>query len=185
MSNDQLLALALAHEAKHSMPLEPVALDVLVHEAIMRYLARADAVGVDLGARGVDHPVWVQGQAALMEGVLSNLLDNALRYGVAQDEPAHITVSVTESPHAVTLTVSDNGPGVSAAQLVQSAASLEAGSSHPLAQAIVGHARSRECAIATVTDVEQVPGRGMRARMNGSSIAVGHIDITGQRLGAG
>ena len=56
-------------------------------------------------------------EVALMDGVLSNLLDNALRYGVAQDEPAHITVSVTESPHAVTLTVSDNGPGVSAAQL--------------------------------------------------------------------
>lgn len=114
---DQLLALALAHEAQHSMPLEPVALDVLVHEAVMRFLGRADAAGVDLGARGVDQPVWVQGQAALMEGVLNNLLDNALRYGVAQDEPAHITVSVTESPHAVTLTVSDNGPGVSAAQL--------------------------------------------------------------------
>lgn len=114
---DQLLALALAHEAQHSMPLEPVALEVLVHEAVMRYLSRADAAGVDLGARGIDQPVWVQGQAALIEGVLSNLLDNALRYGVTKAEPAHITVSVVESPQAITLTVSDNGPGVSTVQL--------------------------------------------------------------------
>ena len=116
---DQLLALSLAHEAKHSMPLEPVALDALVHEAVMRYLAKADAAGVDLGAKGVDQPVWVLGQVALIEGILNNLLDNALRYGVPTDDLGRMTVSVMESAHSVTLSVSDNGPGVSATQLKQ------------------------------------------------------------------
>ena len=114
---DQLLALSLAREAQHSMPLEPVALDVLVQDAVMRFLGRADAAAVDLGARGVDHPVWVQGHAALIEGVLNNLLDNALRYGLPAQGQGRVTVSVMQSPQAVTLAVSDNGPGVSADQL--------------------------------------------------------------------
>jgi two-component system sensor histidine kinase TctE len=114
---DQLLALSLAHEAKHSMPLEPVALDALVQEAVMRYLGRADAAGVDLGAKGVDQPVWVLGQVALIEGILNNLLDNALRYGVPKEGAGRMTVSVMASVHSVILSVSDNGPGVSATQL--------------------------------------------------------------------
>lgn len=116
---DQLLALALADEAQQSLVREPVALDVLVGEAVLRFLPRADAAGVDLGARGVEQPVQVMGGAALIEGVLNNLLDNALRYGRAPEGESHITVAVHEAPQAVVLSVSDNGPGVSAAQLQQ------------------------------------------------------------------
>ena len=116
---DQLLALALADEAQQSLVREPVALDVLVGEAVLRFLPRADAAGVDLGARGVEQPVQVMGGAALIEGVLNNLLDNALRYGRAPEGESHITVAVHEAPQAVVLSVSDNGPGVSAAQMQQ------------------------------------------------------------------
>ncbi len=114
---DQLLALALADEAQHSLEQKPVALDVLVRDTVLRFLPRADAAGVDLGARGVDQPVWVIGNGALIEGVLTNLLDNALRYGHVPECESHITVSVTDAPHAVVLAVIDNGPGVSPAQL--------------------------------------------------------------------
>lgn len=116
---DQLLALALADEAQQSLVREPVALDVLVGEAVLRFLPRADAAGVDLGARGVEQAVQVMGSAALIEGVLNNLLDNALRYGRAPAGESHITVAVHEAPQAVVLSVSDNGPGVSAAQMQQ------------------------------------------------------------------
>ena len=114
---DQLLALALADEAHHTLEQKPVAIDVLVREAVLRFLPRADAAGVDLGARGVDQPVWAFANAALIEGVLNNLIDNALRYGKAQDGESHITVSVTDAPQAVVLAVIDNGPGVSHEQL--------------------------------------------------------------------
>ncbi len=116
---DQLLALALADEAQQTLAYEPVALDALVGEAVLRFLPRADAAGVDLGARGVEHPVQVLGSGALIEGVLNNLLDNALRYGRAPEGESHITVAVHEAPQAVVLSVSDNGPGVSAAQMQQ------------------------------------------------------------------
>ena len=114
---DQLLALALADEAHHTLELKPVAIDALVREAVLRFLPGADAAGVDLGARGVDQPVWAIGNGALIEGVLNNLLDNALRYGKALACESHITVSVTDGPQSVVLAVIDNGCGVSPEQL--------------------------------------------------------------------
>jgi two-component system sensor histidine kinase TctE len=114
---DQLLALALADEAHHTLEQKPVALDVLVSEAVLRFLPRADAAGVDLGARGMEQPVWVFANGALVEGILNNLIDNALRYGRAPEGEAHITVSVVDAPQVVVLSVIDNGPGVTPEQL--------------------------------------------------------------------
>jgi two-component system sensor histidine kinase TctE len=114
---DQLLALALADEAHHTLEQKPVALDALVSDAVLRFLPRADAAGVDLGARGVEQPVWVIANGALVEGILNNLIDNALRYGRAPEGEAHITVSVVDAPQVVVLSVIDNGPGVTPEQL--------------------------------------------------------------------
>ncbi|HSI57905.1 MAG TPA: sensor histidine kinase N-terminal domain-containing protein, partial [Ideonella sp.] len=54
---DQLLALALADEARSAPALVPVALDELVRRVLLRTLPRADALGVDLGAQGIDDEV--------------------------------------------------------------------------------------------------------------------------------
>jgi len=114
---DQLLALALADEAHQTLEQSPVALDALVSEAVLRFLPRADAARVDLGARGVDQPVWVFANSALIEGILNNLIDNALRYGCSPEGGGQITVSVVDAPQAVVLSVIDNGPGVTPEQL--------------------------------------------------------------------
>lgn len=116
---DQLLALALADEAKQTLENVPVALDRLVGEAVLRFLSRADAAGVDLGAKGIDHAVTVQGNAALIEGILNNLIDNALRYGRAPEGDSHITVSLEQTYQYATLSVTDNGAGVPADKLKQ------------------------------------------------------------------
>jgi two-component system sensor histidine kinase TctE len=116
---DQLLALALADEAKQNLEKTEVSLDGLVSEAVLRYLPKADAAGVDIGAKGIDHAVTVQGNAALMEGILNNLIDNALRYGRAQEGESHITVSLERTYQHVTLSVADNGIGVPAEKLSQ------------------------------------------------------------------
>lgn len=116
---DQLLALALAEEAQHSFQTQRLALDEVVRDCLMRHLHRADALGVDLGARGLDAPVYVQAHRALLEGVLDNLIDNALRYGLAPDGAARtVTVEIAEGSQAgqVVLSVQDNGPGISDAQ---------------------------------------------------------------------
>ncbi|MES2184376.1 MAG: sensor histidine kinase N-terminal domain-containing protein [Pseudomonadota bacterium] len=113
---DQLLAMARADEAR-AMQILPVALDEVARDAVLRFLPRADAAGVDLGARGLEEPVWVMGHPALLEGIVNNLLDNALRYGLPPEgEARRITVALTASAKSVALAVIDNGPGISAEQ---------------------------------------------------------------------
>jgi two-component system, OmpR family, sensor histidine kinase TctE len=133
---DQLLALALASEAQTGLHLAPVALDELVRDAVLRFLPRADATRVDLGARGVDNPVLVAGDPTLLEGILNNLIDNALRYGLDPEaETPSITVALAQQPGEITLSVIDHGPGLSAQlreRLVQRWEQGEAG--HALGQ---------------------------------------------------
>lgn len=100
---DQLLAMALANEASAGLQLEPIRLDRLAEQTVMRHLARADARGVDLGARGLDDPVTVQANVALVEGILDNLVDNAVRYG------GH---TLTIELAGRTISVVDDGPGI-------------------------------------------------------------------------
>jgi two-component system sensor histidine kinase TctE len=110
---EQLLALALAEEAHAGLQMDAVALDEVVHETVLRYIPRADAAGVDLGVQGPDHQVRVTGNAALIEGILGNLIDNALRCGRALGGQASaVTVVLSEQVGSVTLSVVDNGAGL-------------------------------------------------------------------------
>lgn len=114
---DQLLALALADEARQAMPAQPLALEQLVQEVVLRFLPRADAAGVDLGAEGLEQSWRIRSQPLLIEGILSNLLDNALRYGrPAAGQAPRITVQLLRRGAALLLQVQDNGPGLDAVQ---------------------------------------------------------------------
>ena len=125
---DQLLALAYADEAQQGTPLQALRLDTLVRGVVMRYMPKAMSQSVDLGAEGLDEPVWVMGQAALIEGVVGNLLDNALRHGrpLGGASPC-VTVGLARLPHPgtagagaqVVLSVTDNGPGIDPAQQIR------------------------------------------------------------------
>ncbi len=110
---EQLLALALAEEEAVGVQMEPLMMDEVVRETVLRYLPRADAAGVDLGVQGLDQPVPAVGNVALIEGVLGNLLDNALRYGRAQaGQVSTLTVELARQGDRVRLSVIDNGAGL-------------------------------------------------------------------------
>ncbi|SAI74373.1 sensor kinase protein [Bordetella ansorpii] len=67
--------------------------------------ARTQQVDIDLAAP--DLPVWVDGDPLLLDELLGNLIDNALRYGKPQ---GRITLTVGTNPPS--LTVEDDGPGI-------------------------------------------------------------------------
>ena len=113
---DQLLALALADESRGQLQLRPLNLGELARELVLRYVARADQAGVDLGAEGLEEPAQVQGDATLLEGLLGNLLDNALRHGRASQGQSRINVVLSASAAAIHLSVTDNGAGIADAQ---------------------------------------------------------------------
>ena len=67
--------------------------------------------------------------------------------------------------------------GFDAARLLHLAASLERGSEHPLAAAIVAGAEGRGVAIATATDFRALPGRGVRGRVDGVEVELGNEEM--------
>jgi Cu+-exporting ATPase len=66
------------------------------------------------------------------------------------------------------------GAGFDEGRLLQLAASLERGSEHPLAAAIVSGAEEKGIPFASVDGFESVTGQGARARVDGVAVAVGN-----------
>jgi Cu+-exporting ATPase len=65
-------------------------------------------------------------------------------------------------------------PGFDSDQLLRLAASLEQGSEHPLAEAILAEARRRGLSLETADAFESVTGMGVRARLQGRDVALGN-----------
>ena len=110
---DQLLALALADEARDGLALEAVELGALTRALVLGWLPRADEAGIDLGAQGLEQGVTVRGNTALIEGALANLIDNAIRHGRPTElTPRVVTIDLTLERGEARLSVIDNGPGL-------------------------------------------------------------------------
>ena len=63
--------------------------------------------------------------------------------------------------------------GISREQVIALAAAVESDSEHPLAAAIVDHARDRGITIPAAADFQALPGRGVQAMIDGETVAVG------------
>ena len=66
------------------------------------------------------------------------------------------------------------GSGVGEDELLSVAATLERGSEHPLAEAIVGEAENRGLALRRMTDFRSFPGKGIEARIDGQTVRMGN-----------
>lgn len=71
------------------------------------WIPHAHAAHFDIDLVAPDHPVWIDGDPLLLDELLGNLIDNAVRYGNGR---GRITLTVSENPP--TLIVEDDGPGI-------------------------------------------------------------------------
>jgi P-type Cu+ transporter len=71
-------------------------------------------------------------------------------------------------------------PGSDEAVVLRLAASLERGSEHPLAAAILRGAEDRGVKTAAVEDFDSHPGRGVTGRVEGSEVALGNLKLLEQ-----
>jgi two-component system OmpR family sensor kinase len=110
---EQLLALARTEGQSAARVLRGrVPLDELAREAAAQIAPLAGAKGIDLGLERLD-PVAVVGEHAALRTMLSNLLDNAVKY---TPQGGRVDVEVRgEDAHAV-VEVRDSGPGIPAAE---------------------------------------------------------------------
>ena len=85
------------------------------------------------------------------------------------------TGTLTEGKPALAAVVPAEGFGED--DVLQTAASLELGSEHPLAAAIVNGARSRGLTVAGATRFESVTGKGVRGDVNGRRVVLGNVAL--------
>lgn len=105
----QMLSLARAEPGtEQTLALRHLDLAKMAREVCRERVPSAIGKGVDLGYEG-DSTAEIRGEEFLIKELLTNLIDNAMRYGKPRGK---ITVGLRNEPGAVTLTVEDDGPGV-------------------------------------------------------------------------
>jgi Cu+-exporting ATPase len=85
------------------------------------------------------------------------------------------TGTITKGQPAVTNIITSHQSPISAEELLRLAASVEQGSEHPLGEAIWAEATTRGLTLADPTGFTAEPGRGVRAYIDGKSVAIGNI----------
>ena len=107
---NQLLALARAENQPHAgVALEPLDLAALAREVVLDWVPASFAHEIDLGYEAPDNPLEIAGDALMLRELLSNLIDNALRY---TPQGGSVTVRVRASTGLALLEVEDTGPGI-------------------------------------------------------------------------
>ncbi len=105
-----------------------------------------------------------------------------IRNGEALQSAGRLTTVVLDK----TGTITEGHPAVTALvpseawdedRLLRAAASVETGSEHPLAEAIVESARNKGVELAAVSGFEAVAGHGVKATMDGNKVLFGNLKL--------
>ncbi|MGA7669740.1 MAG: HAMP domain-containing sensor histidine kinase [Nitrolancea sp.] len=94
---------------EQTLRFSPVEIDALIDRAVESIRLRAEAKGLQIGVDRPTDSVPVQGDADLLERVLANLLDNAVRHTPADGA---IEVARRIDGDRLIVSVADTGPGI-------------------------------------------------------------------------
>ncbi|GAA5785739.1 sensor histidine kinase [Chitiniphilus shinanonensis] len=109
----QLLALArLENERGEALPSAPLDLADAVRQCALEWAPVTHRRRVDLALQEVE-PVRLLGNAQLLQELIGNLIDNAIRYA---GPGCALTLGTTSAAGQAVLTVRDNGPGIPRAE---------------------------------------------------------------------
>ena len=88
---------------------EPFVLAELIQEAMHAFKITAQQKEINLGCVHCENPARVYADIGLLERVLQNLLDNALKY---TPSGGTVTLELTQQPKLLEISVLDTGPGI-------------------------------------------------------------------------
>ena len=121
---NQLLALARAETSGAVLERQRCDLARLTMEVVRDSVPHAMDKAIDLGYEGAEpgtKGVWIYGNPTLLQELVRNLVDNAMKYTPSSKEsPAIVTARVLADPISKRpmLQVEDSGPGIAAAERV-------------------------------------------------------------------
>ena len=111
---NQLLALARAeNQPQAGVAFEPVDLAVLARAVVQDWVQASFSARIDLGFEQPEDAVEIVANPLMLRELLSNLIDNALRYTPAGGS---VTVRVRRDGGQAVLEVEDTGPGIAPAE---------------------------------------------------------------------
>lgn len=107
-----MLTLAKA-DSGDAIPKEPVSLSAAAREAVAATTQRAGDKGLDLRFEAPGESPIVEGDAALLRQMITNLIDNAIKF----TERGGVTVRVRSAGGEAIVEVQDTGPGIDPQEL--------------------------------------------------------------------
>jgi two-component system sensor histidine kinase TctE len=111
---NQLLALARAeYQPQAGVALEELDLNAAARAIVQEWVQASFASRIDLGFEAPSGAILTAGNALMLRELLSNLIDNALRYS---HEGSSVTVRVRQEDDCAVLEVEDTGPGIAPAE---------------------------------------------------------------------
>jgi two-component system sensor histidine kinase TctE len=109
----QLLRLSEAESRLTAVRHEPIDLTVLTRAVLEEYAGIALSRDIDVGFEGPGQAVRTLGNPTMVRELISNLVDNAVRYVAAGGV---VTVALAQDGDMCILRVEDDGPGIAAAE---------------------------------------------------------------------
>ena len=109
---NQLLSLARAENAAPAtQALELIALSDLARSTVQDWIPASFSSRIDLGFEQADEAIHIFGNALMLRELLSNLIDNAIRY-TPQGHSVTVRTALNNDQALAILEVEDNGPGI-------------------------------------------------------------------------
>ena len=113
---NQLLALARAeNQSPEAQRFTPIELSALARDIVHDWVQTSFTHRIDLGFEQPGYPVMVRGNPVMLRELLSNLIDNALRY-TPQGGSVTVRVRGEQADGLALLEVEDTGPGIPSAE---------------------------------------------------------------------
>ena len=101
--------LAVTQTGKFRYSFEPVDLNRIAHSSFSNMQARASDAGLSMTYASNGKPIFISGDEARVQQLLSNLLENSIRY---TDKGGQIRLQLTQSAGFAEILIEDSAPGV-------------------------------------------------------------------------
>ncbi|MDY8107860.1 HAMP domain-containing sensor histidine kinase [Fulvimarina sp. 2208YS6-2-32] len=108
---DALLMISRVEAGSHPIQKTTVDLTAIAGDVAELYEPVAEEAGAALEFRA-SGPSKIAASRELVAQAISNLVDNALKYGRPHEGAAHVTIAIEETGSDAVISVADNGPGI-------------------------------------------------------------------------